>query len=119
MSVLKFGTNFIVLNDVCQALPTHHRTKTGKQYIHLATVAAGLSQFVAYADPDTNYVYIEEIDTTLGMLVRIENDQLWQDLRDFLWAAKLLEVGKRKEIPVSKEMADTLGLLFKARPREI
>lgn len=100
----------IVLSDVLCVLPTQHRTATGKPFYHLASISTGLREFVAYVDIQAWKVWIEEFDQTTYGLKHIEDDQLFADLRDFLYEEKLLEIGSRKIVPISEDIARRLGM---------
>lgn len=107
-----WGNDFTIVNDVYQPLPEPFQIKSkNKRYYHLATVKRGFKEYVAYVDPLKIMVWIEEADPKEpGLLKKIEDDNEWKDVRDFLWDAKLLEVGTRKEVPISFE---AMRLLFK------
>lgn len=115
-----FGTEFIILNSTLCHLPTPHRTPDGEPYMHLATIRRGFKEYVAYMDARQQLVWIEEIDPSSSMFFKqIEDDKEWADLKDFLYDAKLLEIGIRREVPVSEALAKRLGLSKKRKKREI
>lgn len=111
-----YNTDFIVLNDVVQPLTLRgQRTKL----IHLATVARGAKQYVAYASVKKNLVWVEEIHPITNILKKIEDEQEWSDIKDFLYEAQLLEIGSRKPVNISENMAKQLGLSDKPSKREV
>jgi len=55
---------------------------TNNRVMHLATIYYGLREFVYFKDNRTQRVYVEEI--TGGQLHKINDDNLWNDLGDFL-----------------------------------
>lgn len=82
---LAFGHKLIVINDVRQPLTTLSPTPSGRPYMHLVTVKRGFKEYMAYADEQENLTWIEELDPKETFLLkRIEDDNEWNDLRDFL-----------------------------------
>ncbi len=104
-----FGTDFIVISDVYQPLLTLSKTSSGKPYYHLATVARGFKEYMAYLDVELGRVWIEEVkNKEAALLSKIESDNEFLDIQHFLFEKKLLEVGSRKEISLSRDAAHTL-----------
>jgi hypothetical protein len=91
-----FGTDFILVTDVRQELPTN--TFSGGPWIHLATVKRGFNEYVCFTHKlRHNKTYIEEIDIhTPGAFKKIEDDALWQDLYLFLKDRGCLLIGDFK-----------------------
>lgn len=123
MAYLNYGNSITLLSDVYCELPVLNRpskNKKPRKYFHLATVLMGSHEYTAYLDPLKNKVWIEEvINTTPLTLQRIEDDSIWNDLRDYMWDARLLEIGSRKEVPISESVANTLGLTNKRKLVEV
>ncbi len=113
---MKSSGPFVIMSDVVCPLPLPKRDK----YLHLATVMRGNKEYVAYVDIRKWKVWIEEIRGLNPVsLHKIEDDNEWHDLKDFLYAAQLLEIGSRKEIAISEEMAQRWGIKNSHTPREI
>jgi len=92
-----FGTEFTIVRDVIQLLDL--KVFRGGPWIHLATVTRGLKEYMAFKHLKGSQVYVEEVDpTTPGLLKKIADENEWQDIVSFLTAARLLEVGNRREI---------------------
>lgn len=95
-----FGTNFVIVNDVIQALDP--KIFQGGPWTHLATVVRGLKEYMAFKHAVTGRVYIEQVDNKEpGLLKRIESEAEWYDIAQFLADAKLLEVGTRRELKIN------------------
>ncbi len=117
--ISQFGLSLKVINDTYCLLP--NLRQGARQYYHLATVVSGNKEYVAYLYPPTNQVWIEQVVDQGGFitLCNIEDDNEFNDLKDFLYEARLLEIGSRKEVPVSLEVANMLGLTDKPKLREV
>lgn len=93
----------MVVNAIRQPLTTLSKTKSGRPYIHLATVKRGLKEYMAYVDEKQNRVWIEELDPSEPFLLKqIADDHEWADVRDFMFASGLLLIKVGEEIKVSK-----------------
>ncbi len=101
---MNFGaTEFVVVNDVRQPLLTLSNTKTGKPYIHLATVRRGFREYMAYCDEDANKAWIEIVDPKeTYLLKRIADDNEFADIEAFLHSKALLEITTSKEHKIAK-----------------
>ena len=122
MPVSKFGLSLKILNDTYCEMPNKYKNpRSRKKLYHLATLQGGTKEYVAYLDPARNKVWIEEVAVEHGDIVlkQIDDDNEWHDISQFLWDAKILEVGSRREIPVSEKVALEMGLTNKAQRREI
>lgn len=62
------------------------------QWLHLATVQHGLREYMCFQDKLTEEVYIEEV--TGGLLEKIEDDSLAQDLENFLAYNNILNINR-------------------------
>lgn len=92
-----FGTSFTVVNDIVQPLDT--KVFRGGPWVHLATITRGMKEYMAFKHVRGRQTWIEEVDpTTPGLMKKIEDENEWRDLVAFLTAARLLEVGSRREI---------------------
>lgn len=96
-----FGTDFILVNDVRQELPSN--IFKGGPWIHLATIKRGFNEYVCFTHKFKHTkTYIEEIDIHHpGCFKRIEDDSLWQDLYLFLRDRGCLSLGEFKHVKVS------------------
>lgn len=73
----------------------------GGPWTHLATVNRSLREYVCLLHEPTQKVYIEEISAT-GHFHQIDDDELWQDLLNFLFSKGIVGFVKGKEIVVGK-----------------
>lgn len=97
-----FGTNFIVVNDVQQQLPSH--IFGGGPWLHIATVVRGLKEYCCFKHIPTDKVYIEEVDPTSPTLFKqIKDYNEWNDLRQHLEQKGIIAFGAGKEIKVAKQ----------------
>jgi len=55
---------------------------TQERFWHLATITAGVKEFMYFLDTQSGLTYIEEI--TGGHLEKIDDDNLWNDLAKLL-----------------------------------
>jgi len=76
---------FIIINKKTFPLPG-----TRGRFTHLATIQYGIREFMYFKDKLEHRVYIEEI--TGGHLERIEDDSLWNSLKEFLDEKGLTQV---------------------------
>ena len=91
MSKPSWGTNFILVSDVRQRLDANKIR--GGPWELLAVVKRGFNEYVAIRRIHEQRVYIEEVDIKEpGLFKKIEDDELWNDLRDYLEAAGCLRV---------------------------
>jgi hypothetical protein len=118
MPVSTFGLTLRVINDTYCKLPVANFRK--KNFYHLATVIGGTQEYVAYLHPKSNKVWIERVASGNPVtLEKIQDDQEWSDVRDFMFEANLLEIGSRKEVPISEEVAKQMSIINKPKFVEI
>jgi hypothetical protein len=88
-----FGTDFVILNDVCQPLQ-EVRFPDGPA-IHHATIKRGLKEYIVFRQASSNKIYIEEVERHRATFVlkRIEDDAEWADIARFAEAAGLTNMG--------------------------
>lgn len=72
-----YGGKFILLDPKQFSLPG-----TNNRFYHLATILYGVREFMFMMDMVDTTTYIEEI--TGGNLSKIEDDELWQALAEFI-----------------------------------
>lgn len=96
MTTSTYG-DFILASSVQIDLPTN--IFKGGPWKHLATVKRSFREFVCLLHTPTQKVYIEEISAT-GQFSEIEDDELWQDLLNFLFSKGIIGFVKDKEIVV-------------------
>ena len=78
-----FGTKFMLVNKVRQFLPSPPFQY--QRFLHLATIVRGLKEYCAFADIESNSIYIEEVDArAANLFVKIQSDSEWRDLYGFL-----------------------------------
>jgi hypothetical protein len=63
---------------------------TQQRFIHVASIGLGLREFMLMLDTHTQKAYCEEI--TSGRLIQIEEDNLLEDIIEFVREHKLLQV---------------------------
>lgn len=91
--------DFVLTSNVRIKLPA---TKfQGGPWTHLATVNRSLREYVCLLHEPSQKVYIEEISAT-GHFHQIDDDELWQDLLNFLFSKGVVGFVKDKEIIVGK-----------------
>lgn len=96
-----FGSKFILVNDVRQTLPPE--IFGGGPWIHLATVKRGFKEYCCFKHYLTDKIYIEEFDQE-KCFVRIEDDNEWKELYQFLLNAGVLYTGSNKEFKIATEV---------------
>jgi len=95
-----FGTKFIIVNDVRQFLPPN--IFGGGPWLHRATVVRGLKEYCCFEHSPSGKIYIEEADPSSPVLFkRIEDQNEWEELYQFLLNAGILYFGKDKEFHVA------------------
>lgn len=98
-----FGTKFILVNKVQQQLPP--AIFGGGPWLHLATVVRGFKEYCCFKHVPTNKIYIEYVDPTSSTLFKIINDENeFNDLREFLLEQGVLSIGIDQEIQIAKEL---------------
>ena len=65
---------------------------TANQFLHIATVANGVREYMCFCDLKTQKVYIEEI--TGGHLEFIDDDSLAEGIAEFLRESGVLDINK-------------------------
>lgn len=103
---------FLIINDVQQNL--NSKIFQGGPWLHLATVTtpsksfgntfSSFKEYICFKDMKNNKVYIEELDFSHpGLLKRIEDDSLFNDITEFLTQKGILSIGVNKEFKVAKK----------------
>jgi len=82
-------------------------------WVHLATVTRSLpdgrtKEYVAFKRLYDMEVWIEELDLNNGPYFskQIEDDQEWEDLKNFLQDAQLLHIGLDVEVRLGRRLAE-------------
>ena len=97
-----FGTNFVIVNDVIQELPTS--VFGGGPWLHIATVVRGFKEYCCFRHVPSDKVYIEEVDPTSPTLFKqIKDANEWNDLRQHLEQKGILAFGVGREIKIAKQ----------------
>lgn len=97
---MSFGTKFIIVNDVQQALDP--KKFGGGHFVHHATIVRGFKEYMLYRQVGNHRLFIEEVDPKEpGLFKKIEDDIEWKELVSFCHASGLLDVAK--EIKVGKD----------------
>jgi hypothetical protein len=102
---------FLIVNDVMQVLPP--AKFGGGPWIHLATVTVPprniggkgypAREFICFKHQTKHKTYIEEVDlTSPGIIKRIQDDQLWKELAEFLTNKGILAAAAGKEYKIAK-----------------
>jgi len=60
---------------------------TNQRFLHLASIIRGIREYIFFLDMQTSQSYIEEI--TGGDLEKIEDDELWDALANFIKEKKI------------------------------
>jgi len=97
-----FGTKFIVLNDVRQVLDS--KVFKGGPWLHLATVARGLKEYMAFKHyVPGGHIYIEEWDSSTGQFKEVKSEAEYEDLYKFLFSkGLLLAICSDREMKIAK-----------------
>lgn len=96
-----FGIKFILVNDIRQTLPS--TIFGGGRWIHLATIVRGFKEYCCLENEMTGKRYIEEVDNASSLLFkRIEDENEWNDLYQFLLSNGILYTGINKEFKIAK-----------------
>lgn len=80
-----YGGAFKILNRKQYSL-----AGTNDRFIHLATIAYGVQEFMFFLDRAIGQTHIEEI--TGGSLTKIDDDKLWAALGNFLQESGLTQI---------------------------
>lgn len=70
---------------------------TSNRFLHVATIARGLKEYIHFIDRVTGQSYIEEI--TGGHLEKIRDDNEWNEVAEFLAECGFLDFSKGPMLP--------------------
>ena len=101
--------DFLIVNDVQQYLDP--KIFGGGPWMHLATIKTPTrsfknktypsQEFICFKHTPTDKVYIEEVDTShKGVFKKIEDDELWKDLAQYLSSKGYLAFVGNKEYKI-------------------
>ena len=104
--------DFLLINDIQQILNT--KVFGGGPWMHLATISLPIKmvgnlvkpyrEYLCIKNLKTNNIYIEELDLTYpGILKKIKDDSLFNELAQYLTAKGVLSFGVNKEFKIAKK----------------
>lgn len=104
------NNDFLIVNDIQQILPPDKFG--GGPWIHLATVTIpprniggkgyAAREFICFKHKINHKTYIEEVDlSSPGIIKRISDDKLWNELAEFLTNKGILAAAAGKEFKIA------------------